>query len=97
MSAAKKRLSSKICVVTGASSGIGREICLSYAQEGATVVAADINATSRDPEEADLSTVDLVKQETTQEALFKEVDVTIEQSMQSLVQDTVSRFGRLDV
>src|SRR3954462_15359511 len=37
------RLEKKVCIVTGAGSGIGRATALLFAQEGATVVAADIN------------------------------------------------------
>ena len=35
-------LSGKIAVVTGASSGIGRAIAISFASEGASVVVADV-------------------------------------------------------
>ncbi len=36
------RLDSKIALVTGAGSGIGKEIALLYAQQGAQVIVADI-------------------------------------------------------
>jgi NAD(P)-dependent dehydrogenase (short-subunit alcohol dehydrogenase family) len=38
------RLAEKVCIVTGAGSGIGRASALLFAAEGATVVAADIDA-----------------------------------------------------
>src|SRR5207253_1760197 len=38
------RFSGKVAVVTGAASGIGRATALRFAEEGATVVAADIDA-----------------------------------------------------
>jgi NAD(P)-dependent dehydrogenase (short-subunit alcohol dehydrogenase family) len=38
------RLAGKVCIVTGAGSGIGRASALLFAEEGATVVAADIDA-----------------------------------------------------
>jgi NAD(P)-dependent dehydrogenase (short-subunit alcohol dehydrogenase family) len=37
------RLAGKVCIVTGAGSGIGRASALLFAQEGATVVAADLD------------------------------------------------------
>ncbi len=40
------RLAGKVCIVTGAASGIGRASALLFAEHGATVVAADLNATA---------------------------------------------------
>ena len=40
------RLAGKVCIITGAGSGIGRASALLFAQEGATVVAADLEGTA---------------------------------------------------
>ena len=37
------KLQDKVCIVTGAASGIGKEIALTYAREGGKVVIADMN------------------------------------------------------
>lgn len=37
------KLQDKVCIVTGAASGIGKEIALTYIREGGKVVIADLN------------------------------------------------------
>ena len=37
------KVQDKVCIVTGAASGIGKEIALTYAREGSKVVIADLN------------------------------------------------------
>lgn len=39
-----QRYENRVCVITGAGSGIGRAIALRLAAEGGTVIAADIDA-----------------------------------------------------
>ena len=89
------RLANKIAVVTGGSSGIGRAISAAYATEGAKVVVGDHVQGSRDPSE-DVSTVDLVKS-LGSDAIFVKVDVSDSQSVDSLVQAAVEKYGRLDI
>ena len=37
------KLQDKVCIITGAASGIGKEIAIVYAREGGKVVIADMN------------------------------------------------------
>lgn len=62
-------------VVTGGSSGIGREISLAYANAGADVVVADLQREPRGSD-ADVPTTELVEAETDQSAVFVECDVS---------------------
>src|SRR6476646_8923452 len=48
------RLKDKVAVVTGAASGIGKEIAIVYAREGAKVVIADLNQEGADATAAEL-------------------------------------------
>ena len=90
------RLQNKTAIITGGSSGIGRSIAAAYANEGAKVVIADIIEKSKAPEEADVSTVDLLKKNGA-EAVFVKCDVSEKSEVEGLVKAAVERFGRLDM
>jgi NAD(P)-dependent dehydrogenase (short-subunit alcohol dehydrogenase family) len=81
------RLANKICIVTGAGSGIGRASALLFAAEGARVVAADLDESAAAATVAEMGT----------EGLARRVDVADEDETKALADDTVERFGRIDV
>ena len=83
-------LENKIGVVTGAGQGIGRAIALSYAREGASVVVADFN------EEMGTQTVALI-QANGGNATFVHGDVSVEESVQAMVEAAVQTYGRVDI
>lgn len=66
-------LDGKVAVVTGAASGIGREIALTYATEGADVIVADLQ---ENPREGGDPTHDRIEDETDRTAQFVECDVS---------------------
>jgi glucose 1-dehydrogenase len=86
-------LAGKIAVVTGASSGIGRAIAISFASEGASVVIADI---TEQPIEGGESTFDIIVR-AGGTASFHKTDVGRWDEVDSLIGTTVERHGRLDV
>jgi 3-oxoacyl-[acyl-carrier protein] reductase len=81
------RLKNKIAIVTGASSGFGEGIAKRFAQEGAKVVVADINAEGGER----------VANEIGAGAVFVKADVTRAADWARLVEATMSRFGKLDI
>lgn len=83
-------LNNKVALATGASSGIGRAVALVWAREGARVVVSDTNRAGGE------DTVALVRAQGG-EAIFLASDVGQPKDAQSLVEQAVAHFGRLDV
>jgi len=84
------RLQGKVCLVTGAGSGIGRATATRFAREGATVVAADANG-----EAAESLAAELKQQGARCQPI--EADVTQALEVQAMVRTTIDTFGSLDV
>jgi NAD(P)-dependent dehydrogenase (short-subunit alcohol dehydrogenase family) len=84
------KLTGKVAIVTGAASGIGRASAIAFAREGAKVVVADRN------EKAGKETVAAIAAEG-HEAHFVQVDVSREADVESMVAETVARWGRINV
>src|SRR5262245_22798340 len=81
------RLEGKVSIITGAGQGIGEAYAHRFAQEGATVVVADVN---REKGEA-------VARAIGARAIFEAVDVSREAETQRIAQAVFDRFGRIDV
>jgi len=85
-----KELQGKVAIVTGGTSGIGRDSSVLFAKAGAKVVVAG----RREAEGKE--TVDMIRA-AGGEALFVKTDVARAADVQALVQKTVEKFGRVDV
>jgi NAD(P)-dependent dehydrogenase (short-subunit alcohol dehydrogenase family) len=83
------RLSSKVVIVTGGSTGIGRAVADRIAAEGGAVVIA-----GRRPELGEQAAAALRARGG--QARFVATDVTVEQEVRRLVEAAVAEFGRLD-
>ena len=80
------RLDGKICVITGAGGGMGREAALLFSEEGAQVCVADVN----------LEAARAVASEA-RDAFAQQVDVADETSVKAMMDATVERYGGIDV
>lgn len=83
-----------VAVVTGASSGNGRAIAHTFAEHGADVVVADIRERPR--AEDGLPTHELIEEETDQEAMYMNCDVSNVADIEDAVAAS-TEFGGLDV
>src|SRR6266850_7555598 len=94
------KLRDRVAIVTGASSGVGRGIAIEFAKEGAKVVVADIQEEPKRGKyfELDLRTPTIAAiQNLGAEGLFVQTDVSREAEIRRLVDQTLERFGRLDI
>ena len=85
-----KMLKDKVAIVTGAGSGIGREVALMYAKEGAKVVVSDID------DVGGKSTVDSIIK-VGGEAMFVHANVASAADNEMLVKKTVDAYGALHI
>lgn len=85
------RLRNKVAIVTGGGSGIGRATCLLFAEEGATVVVADRDATAAEDTAARIATAG------GPEAIAVRVDVASEADIVLLATTCAGRCGGADV
>jgi NAD(P)-dependent dehydrogenase (short-subunit alcohol dehydrogenase family) len=80
----------RVILITGALTGIGRATALAFAKDGATVVAAGRREAEGKALETELRALG-------SQAAFIKADVRREDEVRHLVDETIARFGRLDV
>jgi len=84
------QLKDKVAYITGSASGIGKEIAIVYAREGAKIVVADLNKEAADATAAELKAGGA-------EAIGVAVDVTDEDQVNASVEAAVKAFGGIDI
>jgi NAD(P)-dependent dehydrogenase (short-subunit alcohol dehydrogenase family) len=83
-------MSNPVVLITGALTGIGRATALAFAKDGAQIVASGRREAEGKALEAELRSLGA-------QAAFVRADVRREDEVRSLVDQTVARFGRIDV
>jgi 3-hydroxybutyrate dehydrogenase len=84
------KLENKVAVITGAASGIGKEIARTFAQAGATAVIADHNVAAAQEAARELGS-------SGPRTLAVAMDVTSESDVESGIAEVIATYGRIDV
>jgi 3-hydroxybutyrate dehydrogenase len=84
------RFSDKVAIITGAASGIGKEIALRFAAEGGVPVIADLNFDAADATAGEIRAQG-------KEAFAVVMNVADETAVEKGVADTMAKYGRIDV
>lgn len=84
------QLDGKIALITGGSSGIGRETAVLFAQHGASLAIADLNP------DGGQDTVQLIR-EAGGTAVFIQTDVAQAAQVENMVNEVMREYGRLDI
>ena len=87
MSGKSMRLENKVAIITGAAAGFGEGMAKRFAQEGARVVVADLNAKG----------AERVAGEIGEAAIWTQTDVSLRSEFDEMVYAAKSAFGRIDI
>ena len=82
-----QRFLNQVVIITGASRGIGKGIAQQFSREGAKLVLVG----------RDKSALEIALQELQTPAIYVQADVSNPKDMEKMIQDTLARYGRIDI
>ncbi len=83
-------LSGRVAIVTGAGKGLGWAIAKRFAQDGASLVIAEVDRTLGEEKAAAI-------RQTGRESLFVHMDVSQWADVENMVKQVIARFGQIDI
>jgi len=84
------KLDKKVAIITGGAGGIGLGIATAFVKEGATVAIVDLN------KEAGEAAIEKL-QKISPQSIFLQADLTVRTELPSLVEQVVTKLGKLDI
>jgi len=84
------KLKDQVAIVTGGGKGIGKQIALAFAREGADLVLAGLDPSDLDQVREEIASLG-------RSCLVQKADVADEAQVQSFVQAGIKRFGHIDI
>ena len=86
------RLEGKVAIITGATQGIGKEIALAYAREGAHLILNTFRLTEQEQEsyKSEFNAYD-------QRTIIIDGDITNQETINSLTNTALEEFGKIDI
>jgi len=90
MSSLEVNLDGKVSIVTGSNQGLGKGIALALGKMGSSVVLVDKNSQNLDGIAAEIESMQ-------RKTLIQEVDVSREEQVKSMVQNTLEALGGIDI
>lgn len=83
-------LSNRVAIITGGARGIGRGIALKFAEEGCSIVIADVLVTKGRKTSGEVS-------KKGRDGVFIQCDVSDSRQVQDMVDQVISKFGKVDI
>lgn len=84
------KLKDKVVIITGGAGGIGSGMAKAMVKEGAIVAIVDLNEETGKAMEAELQAI-------SPSSIFIQADLTNRENLQSIVEQVVTKYGKLDV